>query len=181
MADNFSVKDGAAADLVLKSTDVGGVHTPHQIVEGGATEAKQDSAITALGLVSKESKQDSIITALGLLATLAKQDEMIAAIGNISGGGGGGSSTGGTLNQGQVTAGTTAVQFTATGIVPVGSVLVKSPWTSTETIYIGGVGVTATGFPVEPGESQRFEINNVNKLYAYAGADTVFHWSAISV
>ena len=43
----------------------------------GASEAKQDTAITALGLLSTEAKQDTAITALGLLSTEAKQDTLI--------------------------------------------------------------------------------------------------------
>jgi len=34
MANNISVKDGAAATQVLKTTEAGGVHTPHHLVDG---------------------------------------------------------------------------------------------------------------------------------------------------
>jgi hypothetical protein len=60
MADNFTVLDGNGAPRVLRSTDSGGVHTPHQKVELPGT-AEADIANTATRLAT-------VITSLSALS-----------------------------------------------------------------------------------------------------------------
>lgn len=53
MADNITIKDASAANVVVRTTDDTGVHTPHQIIAssalptGAATSANQSTQITA--------------------------------------------------------------------------------------------------------------------------------------
>jgi hypothetical protein len=47
MADNLTVKDGAGSSQTLRTTDTGGVHFPHKILEPWST-----SRLTASGAVS---------------------------------------------------------------------------------------------------------------------------------
>jgi len=50
---------------------------------------------------------------------------------------------------------------------------IKAPITNTNTIYVGGSNLSSSslsGFPLDPGESLFFEIDNLNKIYVLSSA-----------
>ncbi|KAA6459648.1 hypothetical protein DYQ86_16140 [Acidobacteria bacterium AB60] len=76
--------------------------------------------------------------------------------------------TAASVSTGQASVGTTATALTGTSA---GSqAIVKAPATNTQTIYVGGSGVTtATGYPLEPGASVPLPLRAV-AIYAVAAA-----------
>ena len=71
----------------------------------------------------------------------------------------------------QTTVGTTAVQLTATSTPCKKGVLAKALSTNGDKVYVGKSGVTTgTGYELTAGETVAIEVDNVNKVYAIAGA-----------
>jgi hypothetical protein len=83
-----------------------------------------------------------------------------------------------TVVTGQETVTASAVQFNGgTSKTPKGKVLVKALATNTGIVYIGPSGVlTTTGFALNPGDSQEFDISDVNKLYHIGTLNDKLTW-----
>lgn len=66
MADNILVKDGAGVNRTLKTTETGGVHTPHQIVTGPLTDAQlRNSAVAVSGPLTDAQLRNSAVPVSG--------------------------------------------------------------------------------------------------------------------
>ena len=77
-----------------------------------------------------------------------------------------------TINYGQVTVGTTAVQLTSTSTPLNFGIVVKADSANTGKIYVGDSSVTTTnGYVLEAGEGISFEIDDVSKVYVVADTD----------
>lgn len=71
----------------------------------------------------------------------------------------------------QVEVGTTAVQLTGTSTPCKKGVLVKALSTNGDKVYVGKSGVTTgTGYELIAEDTVTIEVDNVNKVYAIAGA-----------
>lgn len=77
-----------------------------------------------------------------------------------------------TVNVGQQTVNTTAVQISSTSTVPTNGIIVRALAGNAANIYVGGSGVTtSTGYELAPGESISFTCN-LNTLYIRSAAST---------
>lgn len=83
-----------------------------------------------------------------------------------------------TVVTGQETVTVAAVQFNSgTSKVPKGKVLVKALADNSGVVYVGPSDVeTTTGFALSPGDSQEFDISNVNKLYHIGTLNDKLTW-----
>ena len=126
-----------------------------------ATIAGKDFATqTTLALI--KAKTDNIDVAL---STRTKPSDTQTIAGLV------GTSTA-TVNVGQQTVNTTAVQISASSTVPTNGILIGALSTNTGSIFIGGSGVTTTtGAELLPGASLPFTCN-LNTLYIISAAST---------
>jgi len=77
-----------------------------------------------------------------------------------------------TINYGQVTVGTTAVQLTSTSTPLNFGIVVKADPDNTGNVYVGDSSVSTTnGYLLTPGEGIAFEIDDVSKVYVVADTD----------
>jgi len=77
-----------------------------------------------------------------------------------------------TINYGQVTVGTTAVQLTSTSTPLNFGIVVKADPNNSGNVYVGDSSVsTSNGYLLTPGESISFEIDDVSKVYVVADTD----------
>lgn len=80
--------------------------------------------------------------------------------------------TSASVNVGQTTSGTTAVQLDASSIASTNGILVQALSTNTASVFIGGSGVTtSTGFELQAGQAVPFTCNNITNLYV-VGSNT---------
>jgi hypothetical protein len=70
------------------------------------------------------------------------------------------------VNVGQTTSGTSAVQLSATSIASTNGILVQAISTNTASVFIGGSGVTTgSGFELQAGQAVPFTASNITALY----------------
>lgn len=75
----------------------------------------------------------------------------------------------GPITNGQVSAGLTAAQLSATSFPLITGIRVKSIATNTGKVYVGGLGVTASnGYQLVPGSSEHIVATDVNTIYVIA-------------
>lgn len=81
--------------------------------------------------------------------------------------------TSATVNVGQQTSNTTAVQISSSSTPSTNGILVQGLSANTASVYVGGSGVTtATGFELQPGQAAPFTCSNITALYVIGSNST---------
>lgn len=82
------------------------------------------------------------------------------------------------LATGQLATSAAAAQLAADQ--PAYKIKVHAPAANSAAVFIGPAGVAlGTGFQLDPGDTEEFELANVNLIYAISAAGQAVSWSAI--
>ncbi len=135
-----------------------------QIVDGSGNVIASTSNALNVALTSGSAVIGHVITDSGSVAnaTLQAGSNAVGFVGTSPN----------TINVGQQTVNTTAVQLSASATVPTNGILVQALSTNSASIFVGGSGVTtSTGWELQPGQCIAFTCT-LNTIYIRSTAST---------